>query len=163
MTTLGDMTAEVSATLSVIALIVALLTLAWVFFLAYRLRRRGRRSPGVEPTNPDLESAVESAFRRLDELSRRVDGVAGRLPVVEDQGMRAVQHVGVVRFNPFEDTGGNQSFALALLDSKGDGVVMSSLHSRQATRIYLKPIVSGRSETALSDEETEALRKAGVA
>jgi uncharacterized protein DUF4446 len=161
--TLGEMTAEVSATLSVIALIVALVTLAWVFFLAFRLRRRGRRGAGVDASNPDLESAVESAFRRLDELSRRLDGVAGRLPVVEDQGKRAVQHVGVVRFNPFEDTGGNQSFALALLDSQGDGVVMSSLHSRQSTRIYLKPIVNGRSETALSDEETEALRKAGVA
>jgi hypothetical protein len=156
------MTPEVSAALSVIALVVALITLVWVFFLASRLRRRAGRGASVDPTNPDLESAVESAFRRLDELGRRVDGVAGRLPVVEDQGARAVQRVGVVRFNPFEDTGGNQSFALALLDSKGDGVVMSSLHTRQATRIYLKPILNGRSETALSDEETEALRKAGV-
>ena len=101
------------------------------------------------------------AMKRLDELGRRVDSVAGRLPVVEEQGKRAVQHVGIVRFNPFEDTGGNQSFALALLDSQRDGFVVSSLHSRQNTRIYLKAITAGRSETALSDEESEALRKAG--
>src|SRR4029079_6062887 len=145
-------TAEASAALSVIALVVALVTLVWVFYLASRLRRRGRRGQRVEPTDPDLESAVESAFKRLHELGRRVDGFAGRLPVVEDQGKRAVQRVGVVRFNPLEDTGGNQSFALALLDSNGDGVVMSSLHSRQATRIYIKTIVNRRREHAPAEE-----------
>ena len=156
------MSAEVSATLSVAALVMALLALAGVVLLAWRMRRRARRKGALDPTNPDLESAVESAVRQLDELGRRVDGLQGRLPVVEDQGKRAVQRVGVVRFNPFEDTGGNQSFALALLDSKNDGIVVSSLHSRQNTRLYLKAIVGGRSETALSDEEAEALRKAGV-
>jgi hypothetical protein len=156
------MPAEVSTTLSIAALVVAVLALLGVLLLAWRLRRRGRRRSGVDPTNPDLESAVDSAFRRLDDLGRRVDGLAGRLPVVEEQGKHAVQRVGVVRFNPFEDTGGNQSFALALLDSQQDGIVVSSLHSRQNTRIYLKAIVGGRSETALSDEEAEALRKAGV-
>jgi hypothetical protein len=158
------MSAEVSATLSIAALVLALLALAGVVLLAWRMRmrRRARRKGGLDPTDPDLESAVVSAVRQLDELGRRVDGLQGRLPVVEDQGKRAVQRVGVVRFNPFEDTGGNQSFALALLDSKNDGIVVSSLHSRQNTRLYLKAIVGGRSETALSDEEAEALRKAGV-
>jgi uncharacterized protein DUF4446 len=155
------MTPEMSATLSVAALIVAVLALLAVMWLALwsRRRRGGRRS--VDPTNTDLEAVVESAMKRLDELGRRVDGLGGRLPLVEEQGKRAVQHVGIVRFNPFEDTGGNQSFALALLDSQRDGFVVSSLHSRQNTRIYLKAITAGRSETALSDEESEALRKAG--
>ena len=125
--------------------------------LAWRMRRR--RSRGTVDTS-DLGPAVERALWRLDEVTKRVDAVDGRLPVVEEQGRRAVQYVGVVRFNPFEDTGGNQSFALALLDSKRDGIVVSSLHSRQNTRVYLKAIVGGRSETALSDEEREALRKA---
>jgi len=155
------MTPEMSATLSVAALIVAVLALLAVMWLALwsRRRRGGRRS--VDPTNTDLEAVVESAMKRLDELGRRVDGLGGRLPLVEEQGKRAVQHIGIVRFNPFEDTGGNQSFALALLDSQRDGFVVSSLHSRQNTRIYLKAITAGRSETALSDEESEALRKAG--
>jgi hypothetical protein len=155
------MSPEMSATLSVVALVVAVLALLAVIWLALwgRRRRGGRRS--VDASNPDLQAAVDSAIKRLDELGRRVDGVTGRLPVVEEQGKRAVQHVGIVRFNPFEDTGGNQSFALALLDSQRDGFVVSSLHSRQNTRIYLKAITAGRSETALSDEESEALRKAG--
>ena len=68
--------------------------------------------------------------------------------------------MGLVRFNPFEDTGGNQSFALALLDAHGDGVVVSSLHARTLTRVYGKAVAGGKSEAALSDEESEALRQA---
>ena len=61
---------------------------------------------------------------------------------------RAFQRVGLVRYNPFEETGGNQSFALALLDADGDGWVLSSLHARTGTRVYAKAIVGGRSDAA---------------
>ena len=80
--------------------------------------------------------------------------------MLEASGRRAVQRVGLVRFNPFEDTGGNQSFALAMTDANGDGVVVSSLHARAGTRVYGKAVVAGRSDAALSDEEAEALRLA---
>jgi hypothetical protein len=66
----------------------------------------------------------------------------------------------VVRFNPFEDTGGNQSFAIALLDALGDGVVISSLHARGSTRIYAKSVRAGRADGAASAEEAQALRQA---
>ena len=56
----------------------------------------------------------------------------------------AFQRVGLVRYNPFEDTGGNQSFALAMLDAKGDGWVMSSLHARTGTRFYAKAVIAGQ-------------------
>ena len=72
----------------------------------------------------------------------------------------AFSRVGLVRFNPFEDTGGNQSFALALLDGNGDGFVVSSLHARTGTRLYAKSVSAGASDSALSDEESEALRQA---
>jgi hypothetical protein len=155
------MPAEITSGVAIAALIVALLAFALVLVVGWRGRRRRRHSAiPVDATDTDIDLAVERAFARLDELAHRVDSLHGRLPVVEDQGRRAVQHVGVVRFNPFEDTGGNQSFALALLDSKSDGIVISSLHSRQATRQYLKSVAGGKTETALSDEESEALRKA---
>ena len=86
-------------------------------------------------------------------LARRVDGA-------EALAERSIQRVGVVRFNPFPDTGGNQSFVVALLDTHDDGVVLSSLHSRGGTRVYLKQVAKGRAETALSEEETEAIRRA---
>ena len=55
--------------------------------------------------------------------------------ILEGVGRRSIQRVGIVRYNPFEDTGGNQSFALALTDAKGDGFVISSLHTRTGTRV----------------------------
>jgi hypothetical protein len=67
-----------------------------------------------------------------------------------------------VRYNPFEETGGNQSFALALLDLDGNGWVLSSLHARSGTRVYAKAITAGRAESALSEEESAALRQASA-
>lgn len=82
------------------------------------------------------------------------------MEAAEAQGHRAIQHVGVVRYNPFPDTGSNQSFVVAMIDAGGDGFVMSSLHSRQQTRVFLKSISGGKAEGALSEEEAEAIRRA---
>jgi hypothetical protein len=90
-------------------------------------------------------------------LSTEVDRLAGRTATLESDGRHAFQRIGVVRFNPFEDTGGNQSFALALLDADEDGIVISSLHARGMTRLYAKSMSRGRPEATLSDEEAEAV------
>lgn len=72
-----------------------------------------------------------------------------------------VQKLGIVRFNPYNDTGGNQSFAIALLSRLGDGVVLSSLHGRAGTRVYAKPVKAGQGvEFSLSEEERVAIKKA---
>ncbi len=89
----------------------------------------------------------------------------GRSPGRADHHLRrarnalagSLQHVGLVRFNPFEDTGSDQSFAIALLDADHTGIVISSLHGRAGTRVFAKPIASGQATHALSDEESEAL------
>ena len=94
------------------------------------------------------------------EISRSLEDVAARTAILEAAQRRAFQRVGLVRYNPFEETGGNQSFALALLDAGGDGWVLSSLHARSGTRVYVKAIKSGRADTGLSDEETAALGQA---
>jgi len=155
------MPADVTSTVAVAAFVVALIALVLVVLMGLRGWRRGRRRPPNMDAS-ELGPAVERALWRLDELAKRVEALDGRMPVVEEHGRRAMQRVGVVRFNPFEDTGGNQSFALALLDSKSDGIVISSLHSRQQSRLYLKAIVGGKCETALSNEEAEALHRAGA-
>ena len=77
--------------------------------------------------------------------------------VLEAAQRRAFQRVGLVRYNPFEETGGNQSFALALLDAEGDGWVLSSLHARSGTRVYAKADQGAAAADArLSDEEIGA-------
>jgi len=71
-----------------------------------------------------------------------------------------VQGVGLVRFRAFQDTGGDQSFALALADGEGNGVVVSALYGRGATRIYAKPVEGWLSPKPLSEEEEAALGEA---
>jgi hypothetical protein len=133
-------------------------------------RARRRPAPGTpsdQPItrgldDPALDTLLAAQMQRLDALATDLATLAGRTRQLEANAHLAVQRIGIVRFNPFEDTGGNQSFALALLDGDANGVVLSSLHSRQATRVYLKTILGGRCEAALSEEEAEALRQAGV-
>lgn len=71
-----------------------------------------------------------------------------------------IQQVGFLRFNPFRDAGGDQSFALALADQDGNGVVLSSLHSRDVTRVYGKSLVAWESIYQLTSEEQQAIDKA---
>jgi hypothetical protein len=104
-----------------------------------------------------LQGVLETHLGRVVEVQADVVELARRTGTLEVDGRRAFQRIGLVRFNPFEDTGGNQSFALALLDAEEDGIIISSLHSRGATRIYAKAIAAGRPEAALSDEEADAL------
>jgi len=107
-----------------------------------------------------LDGVLDSHLEKVWAVGRELDELSARSAILEASGRRAIQRVGLVRFNPFEDTGGNQSFALALTDAAGNGFVVSSLHTRTGTRVYAKAIVEGRGDGALSQEETEALRRA---
>jgi len=151
---------EMLAPVALGALVVALLSLLLVFGLALRLRGLTRRT-GIQadPSGTRLDG-LAAQREQIDTLTAQQRDLADRLRQVDTEVLRAVTRVGVVRFNPFDDTGGNQSFALALLDGRSDGIVLSSLHSRQQTRVYLKAIQAGAAESALSAEEAEALRQA---
>ncbi len=107
-----------------------------------------------------LEGILDSHLDKVYDLADQVSVLSTRAGNLETRQTYAVQRTGLVRFNPFEDTGGNQSFALAMLDARGDGFIVSSLHARGSTRIYAKAVTRGAADVALSLEETEALRLA---
>ena len=90
-----------------------------------------------------LEGTLEAHVDKVYAVARELDALEARTAILEGAQRRAFQRVGLVRFNPFEDTGGNQSFAVALLDAVGDGFVLSSLHARQGTRVYAKTVAAG--------------------
>jgi uncharacterized protein DUF4446 len=146
-----------------IALAVAVLLLAiWVGWLQRSdalLRRRLRRLIG-EGEGAGLDEILDRQFRRLDTIAEKVEALNRLHHELEELSKRSIQKVGVIRFNPFADSGGDQSFAIALLDAEGSGVVLSSLHGRADTRIFAKQVQAGRSKHALSDEEQDAIRKA---
>ena len=95
---------------------------------------------------------AESNIKELSEFSKRLKKISDK----------SIQKVSVIRFNPFKETGGDQSFAIVMLDAKDNGLVISSLFTREGTRVYTKPIESGKSKYPLSKEEIEVLKKAGV-
>ncbi len=147
----------------VVALAVAIVVLAvWVAWLQRSdalLRRRLRRLIG-DAEGAGLDELLDRQFRRLDTVAERVEALNRLHHELQGLSQRSIQKVGVVRFNPFSDTGGDQSFAIALLDADGNGLVLSSLHGRADTRIFAKQVQAGRSKHALSDEEQDAIRKA---
>jgi hypothetical protein len=144
------------------------LAAAWVFlavWTAVSYRRAGRLEARLDDligqsgeqntaqTVAEYLSTVRHTARAVNQLQRDHALLAEALPSM-------IRHVGLVRFSPFHDTGGDQSFALALLDGHGDGVVITALHSRTDSRLYAKPVTGHRSEYSLTAEEREAIARA---
>ena len=103
---------------------------------------------------------LKEVLKKLEELEEKIEGTSGELDKLERDSKFSIQKTGIVRFNPFSGVGGDQSFSVALLDGHNDGVVITSLFTREGNRIYAKPIKNGSSEYILSDEEKEAISKA---
>ena len=147
----------------ILALTLAVLALTGaVVWLALRLRKaetqyralvEGTDGGNLEALLTEHMAQVRAATGRvaeLDELSRRLERASrGHL-----------QRVGFLRFNPFRDEGGDQSFAVAVTDQEGNGVVISSLHSRDVTRVYGKSLAGWASPYPLTEEEEQAIKKA---
>jgi hypothetical protein len=123
----------------------------------YRALMKGAGPAGLSVS---LGEIVMSHGERLESTRARVEALEGTVRALETPVAHSIQCVGLVRFNPFQETGGDQSFALALLDRKGDGVVVSSLHGRTSTRFYAKPVKNGVSHMSLSEEEIQAIQQA---
>ncbi|MEP6638275.1 MAG: DUF4446 family protein [Chloroflexota bacterium] len=142
--------------------ILVLLLLLAVVLVAGRGRRIDARLAGLTRGSDgrSLEAVMGGRLDKVYAVAGELDELAARMAVLEGAQRRAFQRVGLVRYNPFEETGGNQSFALALLDAGGDGWVLSSLHARSGTRVYAKAIKAGRGDAALSEEETAAIAQA---
>ncbi|HLX35257.1 MAG TPA: DUF4446 family protein [Candidatus Limnocylindrales bacterium] len=145
--------------------VLAIVIVAVLVLLVVVMRRLGGLTRRLEQlTRGSDESSLEAVLgqhlERVRKVVRDVDAVASRTTALEAEVRESLGRVALVRYNPFDDTGGNQSFALAILDADGDGFVISSLHARAGTRVYAKSVVRGRSDVALSDEEAEALRQA---
>ena len=108
----------------------------------------------------NLERLLYDHLRERMNMLAQVDGLRERIVVLEDKMTGAKRHVGLVKYDAFEDVGGNQSFALAVYDDKGDGALLTSLIGRTDCRVYCKPLLGGKSERSLSQEEQRAIREA---
>ncbi|MDQ5957958.1 MAG: hypothetical protein QG665_299 [Patescibacteria group bacterium] len=127
----------------------------WVVTLEWRLKNifRGNKISSLESVIVDLGQAVDEIIDKGKNDDRLFEDIYRRLKGV-------LQRCHTIRFNPFADQGGNQSFATAIMDEEGDGVVISSLYSRDKVSVYAKPLKKFASAHELSSEETQAIAEA---
>ena len=139
----------------------ALLSLA-VAVLAI-LHRRSERRWGALLRGANGERLEALLQRHLEErvrLEAEIESLAARVRHAETKAGTAKRHVGLVRFDAFDEVGGAQSFALALLDDRGDGLVLTAIVGRETLRTFAKAVVAGRSDRTLMGEEVRAVREA---
>lgn len=155
------MTLDASST-SLVALlgaIIAVVALAFVVILSARTARMRRDYRLLEAAD-GRESFIEAVARKTEEvhnLRTEVTELAGQLQRTRQDLGQALRHVSVVRFDAFGDMGGRMSFAVAITDDHGDGVIMTTIHARAESRTYIKGVRRGEADVLLSPEEQQAL------
>lgn len=106
------------------------------------------------------EKTTKEILESFDLLEKKVENLTLIVEDLKKENGNMVQKIGLIRFNPFSNTGGDQSFSLAILDGKNDGVVITSFYSSEGSSVYGKLIKKGESLNILSEEEKEAIEKA---
>lgn len=164
MNTLGfvaspEILAFIILTLVVITLVLFIFTLANSWKL-YRLKKNLTLLWSGK-TGTDIESLLVQQIadiKLLDQEIQELFEISNRL---RELGLKSIHKFSVLRFNPFKEVGSNQSFSLALMDGKNNGAVISSLHTREGTRVYAKPIKNGEADGfPLTDEERQVIQEA---
>ena len=109
----------------------------------------------------DLISSLNHLIGTLERNTKDIEVLNEKLNKEIAENKKHIQKIGFKRYNPFTDTGGDQSFTTAILDETGDGIMISSLHSRENTRLYAKKVEAGKvNNQSLSSEEQEVIKQA---
>ena len=146
--------------LSVLVLVLLIISIMALAETKKLKKRYEQFTGGSRRADGNLETQFGDFYRTAKAMDEKYSAVVNILKDLNGNMEKCVQKVGVVRYNPFDEVGGNLSYAVAILDSKNNGVVLNGIHSRTGSFTYAKPIELGVSEYTLSDEEQEALTKA---
>lgn len=136
---------------------------AWILFLTYQFfKLKTHYDTLVAGVNKrTLEGVLTTIVRDVHSAKKHIAELVDRCDTIEKESLVHIQKIGLLRFNPFKDTGGDQSFILALLDAKDTGVVVTALYSRSGTRWYAKKVENGKgADHELSEDEKRALKLA---
>ena len=145
--------------LSGIAILILVLINVFLIWYFYRTNRKIDRLLEKGKIK-DFKSILLSQSEKNKDLEQKLDDIFLKIKDLKALSEKTIQKTGVVRFNPFNDIGGNQSFVIALLDDKNNGFVISSLFVKEGNRVYAKAIRDGKSDHLLSEEEKEAINRA---
>lgn len=157
------MNLDANTTLIILAAAFGVLFL-WTAFLTFRQQKMYKKVGEVFDTSKkgDIYKILEKYLKETKEVENYAKKVEIEMAKISKKMQKSIQKIGFVRYNPFgkNDTGGNQSFSIALLDNDDCGFVITSMHAREGTRVYAKSVSEGESTNTLSDEEVEAVKKA---
>lgn len=144
--------------IAIAGLVLAVLALGYAFALGRR--SRGARDLDIPVDDERFGAVAQSQARSIQRLESAVIRLAEGEKRLGEALRSSIRHIGLVRFDAFEDMGGRLSFSAAMLDDNGDGIVITSINGRQDTRCYAKTVLRGTSVHNLSDEEEQAIREA---
>lgn len=141
----------------VVVFLAILIGAIWVIKTEKRLRRFfiGKKGKDLEDTIVNLEEEIFKLKKAKEIEEKEIKEINLKLK-------KSIRGLETVRFNPFPDQGSNQSFAIGMLNEEGNGVVLSSLYSRERMSVFAKPIKNGKSEYELTEEEKNVIKKAKV-
>ena len=148
-----------------VVLILVLASIVWLLFLTivfWRMLVHYNKLTG-EGASEGLRGILEGVLKAQNDNKKAIEMLSENYARIDKEGQFHIQKVGLLRFNPFKDTGGDQSFILSLVDNNDTGVIISGLYSRSGVRWYAKKVQNGRGvEHELSDEERKALKEASI-
>jgi len=145
----------------IVLLALFLLMIVWIIYLQLGLShlKRNNRDLFAGTKAKDLEQIIIKQAKNIKILDKDIQELYEISNQINNLALRGIHKTGFIRFNPFKEVGGNQSFSIALLNGKDDGIVISSLYTREGTRVYSKDILNGKSEKyPLTDEEVEVIK-----
>lgn len=148
-----------SVGLAEVLAIISILISSIVFFLYWREKKSlDNLFPRQEGGN--IRDKLSEVLEEQALNKREILILNKNIREVSRKGLEHIQRFAILRYNPYDDTGGDQSFSVVMLDGKNNGVLLTSLHTRSGTRVYAKPIMNGKSDMNLAKEEKEVLNNA---
>ena len=138
----------------------AVLILLNCFLLFYIFQLRKRIAGFFSRGGDNLEKVFENQAKNLEKYGNEINGISEKVERLDKMSQISFQKFGIVRFNPFKEVGGDQSFSFAMLNADNSGVVITSHYTREFNRVYAKSIIKGEASHSLSNEEKSAIDKA---
>jgi hypothetical protein len=144
---------------SAVAFVAVVVAVVAIYYGVRANSRVNRLLAGLEGAG-NLGETVEHYFSSVKNIEAELGTIRKNYERLSSIAAASIQKTAIIRFNPFQTTGGDQSFVLALLDNHDNGLILTSIHSREGTRVYIKPVQYGASDHTLSKEEQSALTTA---
>lgn len=147
-------------TVIILFVVLGLLTVWNIVLTVFLYRINSKNNIFFDDSSKNLRELVTRAITENKSINQRANKIEAGLEEIAKIIQGTYQKFAMVRYNPFRETGGDQSFSMALLDMKDNGFVVTSIHGREVDRIYAKEILNGKSKHNLSAEEIEAIKEA---